>query len=104
MDKSKDRSTSDELKSLNKDKLIIYHLEVLGFLPTTVKISRPELAELIVAARDDGKEYFLKLSYTELKEKFREKATDLGFRWNEERSVSRHTLIQNLNEANVRVA
>jgi hypothetical protein len=104
LDKSKDGRTSEELKSLNKDKLIIYHLEVLGFLPTKVNILRPQLAKLIVAARDDRKEYYPKLSYTELKEKFREKATFLGFRWKEERSVSRHTLIQNLNEANVRVA
>ena len=104
LDKSKDRRTSKELKSLDKDTLIIYHLEVFGFLPTTVKISKPVLAKLIVDARDDGKEYYQKLSYTELKGKFQEKASDLGFRLKEERNVSRHKMIQNLHEANVRVA
>lgn len=96
LDTFDDTNTIQELSNQdNKDELVIYFLTVTRCLPNNCKnLNKTDLANLIVAAKKGDIDYYLNLSYIEVRNEFEELARGLGYRPKKGRQESRYTLVQ----------
>ena len=89
-----------ELQKVTTLQLTIYHLDLMGYLPSNVKNNNnTELAENIYVQK--GRDFYKHLTCPEIKKLVTEKA--VGFYYKDKRHTKRGTLVQNLRDADVSV-